>query len=76
MSMGTTGLTGYEKQGTYYKGKLGDKLDRNNMKKFSCNMIKVKPCNIASKINVTTKGVRLTEKLQLTATLCNEIWPQ
>ena len=31
---------------------------------------------IASKINVTTKGVRLSEKLQLTAALCNEIWPQ
>ena len=28
---------------------------------------------IASKINVTPKGVRLSEKLQLTAALCNEI---
>ena len=26
-----------------------------------------------SKINVTPKGVRLSEKLQLTAALCNEI---
>ena len=31
---------------------------------------------IASKINVTPKGVRLSEKLQLTAALCDEIWPQ
>ena len=30
-------------------------------------------CAIASKINVTPKGVRLSEKLQLTAALCNEI---
>ena len=30
-------------------------------------------CTIASKINVTPKGVRLSEKLQLTAALCNEI---
>ena len=28
---------------------------------------------IASKINVTPKGVRLSQKLQLTAALCNEI---
>ena len=28
---------------------------------------------IASKINATPKGVRLSEKLQLTAALCNEI---
>ena len=28
---------------------------------------------IASKITVTPKGVRLSEKLQLTAALCNEI---
>ena len=27
---------------------------------------------IASKINATAKGVRLSEKLQLTAVLCNE----
>ena len=31
---------------------------------------------IASKINGTPKGVRLLEKLQVTAALCNEIWPQ
>ena len=31
---------------------------------------------IAGKINVTPKGVRLSEKLQLTAALCNEIWLQ
>ena len=31
---------------------------------------------IADIINVTSKGVRLSEKLQLTAALCNEIWPQ
>ena len=30
-------------------------------------------CTIASKINVTPKGVKLSEKLQLTAALCNEI---
>ena len=29
---------------------------------------------IASKINATPKGVRLSEKLQFTAALCNEIW--
>ena len=28
---------------------------------------------IASKINISTKGVRLSEKLQLAAALCNEI---
>ena len=28
------------------------------------------------KTNVTLEGVRLSEKLQLTAALCNEIWPQ
>ena len=28
---------------------------------------------LASKINVTPKGIRLSEKLQLTAALCNEI---
>ena len=33
-------------------------------------------CNIGSKINVTLKGVILSEKLQLTAALCDEIWPQ
>ena len=33
-------------------------------------------CTIASKINGTPKSVRLSEKLQLTAALCNEIWPQ
>ena len=31
---------------------------------------------IASKINVTPKGVRLSEKLQSTAALCIEILPQ
>ena len=31
---------------------------------------------IASKINVTLYGLRLSEKLQLIATLCNEIWLQ
>ena len=30
-------------------------------------------CTIASEINVTPKGVRLSEKLQLTAALCDEI---
>ena len=30
-------------------------------------------CTIASKINVTTKGVRFSEKQQLTAALCYEI---
>ena len=29
--------------------------------------------NLASKINGTPKGVRLSKKLQLTAALCNEI---
>ena len=29
--------------------------------------------SIASKINVTHKGVKLSEKLELTAALCNEI---
>ena len=33
-------------------------------------------CTIASKMNVTPKGVILSEKLQLTATLWNEMWPQ
>ena len=33
-------------------------------------------CIVASKINVTPKGVRLSEKGQLTAALCNEIGPQ
>ena len=37
---------------------------------------KVGECTIASKINVTPEGVRLSVKLQLTAALCNEIWPQ
>ena len=31
---------------------------------------------IASKINVTPKCVWLSEKLHLTAGVCNEIWPQ
>ena len=31
--------------------------------------------SIASKINGTPKGARLSEKLQLTAALCNEIRP-
>ena len=31
---------------------------------------------ITSKINATPKGVRLSENLQLTTALCNEIWPQ
>ena len=31
---------------------------------------------IASKINVTPKGVILSEKLQLTVPLCNEVCPQ
>ena len=31
---------------------------------------------IASKINNTPNSVRLSEKLQLTAALYNEIWPQ
>ena len=31
---------------------------------------------IASKINATPEGVRLSEKLKLTAALCNENWPQ
>ena len=30
-------------------------------------------CTIASKINVTPKCARLSEKLELTAALCNEI---
>ena len=30
-------------------------------------------CTIAGKINGTPKGVRLSEKLQLTAALCSEI---
>ena len=30
-------------------------------------------CTIASKINITSKGVRSSEKLELTAALCNEI---
>ena len=30
-------------------------------------------CTIESKINVTPKGARCSEKLQLTAALCNEI---
>ena len=29
--------------------------------------------DVASKINVTAKGARLSEKLRLTAVLCNEI---
>ena len=33
-------------------------------------------CTIASKINGTSIDVRLSEKLQLTAALCNETWPQ
>ena len=33
----------------------------------------LKKSTIASKINVTPKGVRLSEKLQLTAALCIEI---
>ena len=33
-------------------------------------------CTIGSKINDTPKGGRLSEKLQLTAALCNEIWLQ
>ena len=32
----------------------------------------VSKCTITSKINVTPEGVRLSEKLQLTAALCNE----
>ena len=28
------------------------------------------------RINATPMGVRLSAKLQLTAALCNEIWPQ
>ena len=31
---------------------------------------------ITSKIKVTPKSVRLSEKLQLTAALCNEFWQQ
>ena len=34
------------------------------------------PCTITSKINVTPKKLRLPEKLQLTAALCNKIWQQ
>ena len=39
-------------------------------------VVAIQICTIASKKNVTTKGIRLSEKLQLTAALCNEIWPQ
>ena len=35
--------------------------------------IKRIPCTIARKINATPKDVRLSEKLQLTEALCNEI---
>ena len=31
---------------------------------------------IDSKINVTPKGPKIARKMQLTAALCNEIWPQ
>ena len=31
---------------------------------------------VTSKIIVTPKGATLSEKLQLIAALCNEIWPQ
>ena len=36
-------------------------------------VVAIQICTIASKINVTTKGIRLSEKLQLTAALYNEI---
>ena len=35
--------------------------------------IDMSACTIACKINVTPKGVRFSEVLQLTAALCNEI---
>ena len=52
--------------------------DSNNLQatvlELVCNLIKeINLYCIASKINVTLKGVRLSEKLQLTAALCNEI---
>ena len=43
---------------------------------FLCSLQQKLECTIASKTNGTPKGVRLSEKLQLTAALCNEIWPQ
>ena len=36
----------------------------------------VPDCTIASKINDTRKDVKFSDKMQLTAALCKEIWPQ
>ena len=43
------------------------------MNQYIMNQIYYGNGTIASKINVTPKGVRFLEKLHLTAALCNEI---